>query len=121
MEIVLGDFKAGKYPDLKQDLAERRLKKGVVSYEVSGFPIDAYNADECIRRYLLPIHKMLVGNEDYEGGNIVLFAEKVYRDIMEGTRFGVLFNKINDWDALPEGMIFKHGKNKLVVKNITKG
>ena len=121
MEVVLEEFKVGHYPDLKQDLAKRKLTKGVVSYECSGFPIDRYNMDTCARKFLLPIHKMLIGNDDYEGGNIVLFVEEVTRGNATGTRFGVLFNKINDWDALPDDILFKHGKNKLIVKNITKG
>lgn len=115
MEVVLEEFKAGRYPNLKQDLAKRKLKKGVVSYEFRG---DIQHNDEYfIEKFLLPLHEMLADNEDYKGGNIILFVDTE----TSNTTFGVLFNKINDWDALPDDMWFKHGRKRLVVKNITAG
>ena len=128
MEVVLEEFKAGYYPNLKQDLAKRKLTKGVLIYESKAKL--GYNVDNCelivlANRFLLPLHGLLQGNEDYEGGNIVLFIydEEPKKPFKKESvaKFGVMFNKINDWDALPDDMWFKHGRNKLVVKNITKG
>lgn len=135
MEILLNRFRVKECPNLKQDLIERKLTKGIVEY-VFVATAPEWDRKRVIthytRNYLKPMHELLIGNEDYEGGNIVLFSysnpcDKVWdskkRDLVPGffNYFGVLFNKINSIDSLPDNLVFRHGNCRLEVINYTKG
>lgn len=127
MKTVLAVFKAGQYPNIKRDLADRQLKKGCVSYHWSTGNRYGFGRSECsiadeVKKFLGPIHEALKGNEDYEAGNIVLLARPMNwpgKGYITEIEFEILVNRVRSWADLPDNLIVKHGRRPLTVTNIT--
>lgn len=116
MEILLE--KTRGTVNLKADLAKRCLKHGTAIYCIETTS-SLEKARKLLMDYLAPLHEKLTGNEDYIGGNIVIFMEPFSEKGDIPRQIGIMFDKC-DWDALPDNLEFKHGHYYLRVKNVTK-
>ncbi len=116
MEMLLEKIRGAV--NLKADMAKRCLKHGTVIYCMET-RCSLEKARVLFMNYLTPMHEKLKENEDYIGGNIVLFIEPFYENGEILRQIGIMFNKC-DWDALPDDLEFKHEHYYLSVKNVTK-
>lgn len=115
MEMLLEKTK--RTVNLKSDMAQRRLKHGNLIYYLET-QCSEDKVKELVQRYLAPLHEKLKQNEDYQGCNILLFAEPLAAGSIQ-QQVGIMFSGC-DWDALPDDLEFRHGSYNLCVKNITK-
>lgn len=104
--------------NLKTDMAKRCLKHGTVIYCIET-SCSVEKAMKVFMDYLVPLHEKLETNEDYIGGNIVIFSEPYAEKGSIPRQIGIMLNKC-DWDALPDDLEFKHGHYYLCVKSVTK-
>lgn len=116
MEMLLEKLRGSI--NLKSDMKKRCLKHGTVVYCIET-ACSKEKAEELLRSYLTQLHEKLAGNEDYIGGNIVIFIEPVFGKETVPRQIGILFDKC-DWDKLPDDLEFKHGHYNLCVKTILK-
>lgn len=102
-----------KTVNLKSDLATRDLKCGTIGYFVET-QCSYATARMIINKLLYPIHKKLVGNEDYINKNIVIGTDVACRDEVMTRRIGIWFTKCN-LENLPDDLEFEHGAYDLYI------
>lgn len=107
--VLLGTTR--KTMNIKQDLAERHLKNGVVEYymEVEG---DSEVFEPLLRKFIRPMYM----GYSMTNADIMLVLEPVDHLLTNGKKFhiGILFIGGNgSWEAIPDDLEFHHGSYNL--------